>query len=133
MNILFALLPKSQVVYITEDQNVRQCLEKMEYHRYSSLALLNMDGNYLGTITEGDLLWFIKNVAKFDLKVMEKTNILDVKRNRDYSVVNIDSSLDDLVSMSLNQNFVPVVDDKKSFIGIVTRQRIIQYLYSKKV
>lgn len=31
----------------------------------------------------------------------------------------------------MNQNFVPVVDDQKKFIGIVTRKSIMEYCYEK--
>ena len=42
--------------------------------------------------------------------------------------VQIDVPVDQLFAQSLKQNFVPVVDDRQIFIGIVTRQSIIQYL-----
>ncbi|MDF2889568.1 MAG: hypothetical protein K0R23_3953, partial [Lacrimispora sp.] len=42
-----------------------------------------------------------------------------------------DSTMEDLVDMALNQNFVPVVDDQKNFIGLVTRKDIIRYFYKK--
>ena len=29
--------------------------------------------------------------------------------------------------MAVEQNFVPVVDDREAFIGIVTRQKIMEY------
>ena len=35
--------------------------------------------------------------------------------------------MDELVEAAMNQNFVPVVDDKGDFIGIVTRSRILKY------
>lgn len=35
---------------------MRQVLEKMEYHRYTAVLILNKDGKYIGTITEGDFL-----------------------------------------------------------------------------
>jgi CBS domain-containing protein len=31
--------------------------------------------------------------------------------------------------MAMNQNFVPVIDDKKIFIGIVTRKDMIRFCY----
>jgi len=36
-----------------------------------------------------------------------------------------------LIDKALNQNFVPVVDDQKNFIGIITRKDIIRYFYNK--
>ena len=57
MNILFFLTPKSEVAYINEDDTLRQALEKMEHHRYSAIPIISRTGRYIGTLTEGDLLW----------------------------------------------------------------------------
>ena len=56
MNILFFLTPKSEVAYIYDDQTLRQVLEIMEYHRYTAVPVINKQGKYIGTITEGDML-----------------------------------------------------------------------------
>ena len=131
MNILFFLTPKSEVAYIYEDYTMRQALEKMEYHRYSSIPIINKDGKYVGTITEGDLLWTIKNELSLDLRAIEDIPITDVKRRKDNRPVSIDANIEDLISKSMNQNFVPVVDDKDTFIGIIKRSDIINYCYSE--
>ena len=39
----------------------------------------------------------------------------------------VTTSMQDLVERASGQNFVPVVDDKDTFIGIVTRSSIIKY------
>ena len=39
--------------------------------------------------------------------------------------------MEDLVDKALNQNFVPVVDDRGVFIGIVKRKAIIQFCYQR--
>ena len=132
MNILFFLTPKSEVAYIYEDYTMRQALEKMEYHRYSSIPIINKDGKYVGTITEGDLLWTIKNELSLDLRAIEDIPITDVKRRKDNRPVSIDANIEDLISKSMNQNFVPVVDDRNKFIGIVTRKDIIKSFLKNK-
>ena len=69
MNILFFLTPKSEVAYISEDDTLRQALEKMEYHKYSAVPIVSRTGRYVGTLTEGDLLWGdSKNQFNLDLK-----------------------------------------------------------------
>lgn len=60
MNILFFLTPKEEVAHVEEDDTLRQVVEKLEYHGYSAIPLLALDGKYIGTITEGDLLWEMK-------------------------------------------------------------------------
>lgn len=131
MNILFFLTPKSEVAYIYEDYTMRQALEKMEYHRYSAIPIINKEGKYVGTITEGDLLWTLKNDFSLDLKSIEDVPVINVKRRMDNSPVSVDSNIEDLISKSMNQNFVPVIDDQEIFIGIIKRRDIIQYCYEK--
>ena len=35
------------------------------------------------------------------------------------------------MTTAMNQNFVPVIDDKKVFIGIITRKDIIEFCYNQ--
>ncbi len=72
MNILFFLTPKEDVAYLYEDYTVRQALEKMEYHKYSSIPIISKEGRYIGTITEGDLLWGLKNKKDLNIKTAEE-------------------------------------------------------------
>ena len=129
MNILFFLTPKSDVAYIYDNYSLRQVLEKMEYHKYSCIPVIGVDGKYVGTITEGDLLWGLKERGAFDLKKAEEVPIRSFERRMDYAPVRIDSDMEDLLDKALRQNFVPVIDDQKNFIGIVTR-RDIMYMAS---
>lgn len=127
MNIMFFLTPKSDVAYIYDDYSVRQTLEKMEYHRYAAIPIINRKGCYIGTLTEGDLLWHIKNRGNLTLKNAEDIPITSIRRRMDNLPVHVDSNMEDLISKALNQNFVPVIDDNDVFIGIITRKDIIQY------
>lgn len=131
MNILFFLTPKSDVAYIYSDETLRQALEKMEYHHYTALPILNRQGKYIGTLTEGDLLWEIKNNLNLSLKDAERIMITEVERRRDNEPVTVTCNMEDLVDKAMNQNFVPVLDDQKNFIGIVTRKDILQFCYGK--
>ena len=130
MNILFFLTPKSDVAYIYDTFSLRQVLEKMEYHRYSCIPIINERGKYTGTITEGDLLWGLKNRADLNLKSAEEVPITSFERRTDYTPIRVDSDMEDLLDKAMRQNFVPVVDDQKNFIGIVTRRDIMQYICS---
>ena len=62
---------------------------------------------------------------------MEKIRIMEVPRRRDNEAVNVQESMENLYDKITNQNFVPVVDDDQTFIGIVTRKDIIVYLAKK--
>ena len=62
-----------------------------------------------------------------DVRQAEARRIAEIKRQRDYIPVRITTDMHELVRRSVNQNFVPVVDDKEAFIGIVPRGAIIKY------
>lgn len=132
MNILFFLTPKSDVAYINDEDTLRQALEKMEYHKYAAVPVINRYGRYVGTLTEGDLLWGIKNKFDLSLRDAEHIRVTEIPRRSDNKPVFADSNMEDLIDKVLNQNFVPVLDDQKNFIGIITRKDVIKYLCQAK-
>ena len=127
MNVLFLLTPKSNLTYIYEDFTIRQALERMEAGRYASIPILKRSGEYVGTITEGDLLWAVKNHYMMNIRDAESHPVMEVPRRKDYRPVPVTATARELLDMAVDQNFVPVVDDRDSFIGIVTRQRLMRY------
>ena len=123
MNIPLLLKPKGLISYINENSTVRQGIEKMKFHGYAALPVINDDGEYTGTVTEGDFLWHFLN-TKNDAAPAKKYLIKDIMKKRN-TPVNINASVDELLNLVLDQNFVPVTDDRGVFIGIVTRRDII--------
>ncbi|MEC1070029.1 CBS domain-containing protein [Priestia megaterium] len=131
MNIAFFLLPKKEVVTLSTRSTIRQALEKMEYHRYSSVPLINQKGEYAGTLAEGDLLWKLKSLEHIELHELEYLRIEEVPRHRDYEAITINDEMESILSRASEQNFVPVVDDQNIFIGLVRRREIIEYCISQ--
>lgn len=129
MNILFLLKPKGDIVYIDNHFTLRQALEKMKSHGYSAVPVLDHKGSYAGTLSEGDLLWAILSQEAYDQHKMEQVSIQDILKGRQNEPVNVNAEIEDLLLMAMNQNFVPVTDDRGLFIGIVTRRDILQYYY----
>ncbi|QAY67514.1 CBS domain-containing protein [Paenibacillus protaetiae] len=127
MNIAFFLLPKQEVVTLTSDATLRQTLEKMEHHRYTAVPIIDPDGHYKGSVTEGDLLWYMKNHPELSFEQTNKVKLSEVPLRLNVRTVSIDSNMEDLISLAKAQNFVPVVDDRNRFIGIVRRSEIIDY------
>ena len=130
-NVLFFLTPKAMCTYLYDDYTVRQALEKMEASHYAALPILNRRGEYRGTLTEGDVLWAMKNMCDMDIRQAETHRIMEISRRKDHVPVRVTTSMHELVERATNQNFVPVVDDKQAFIGIVTRRAIINYCREK--
>lgn len=127
MNIAFFLLPKRDVVCLTPNTTLRQTLEKMEHHRYTAVPVLNEDGTYAGTVTEGDLLWFFKNNNQITFENAHRHSLSEVPLLLQHQSVRIDATMEDLLKLVQTQNFVAVIDDSDRFIGIVRRSEVIDY------
>jgi len=130
-NILFFMTPKAMCSYMYDDYTIRQALEKMESAGYSAVPILSRKGYYLGTLTEGDLLWAMKNMCYMDMRQAEARRIMEIPRRKDNLPVRVTASMHDLVERASHQNFVPVIDDYGAFIGLITRKAIIKYCYDK--
>lgn len=126
MNLLFFLTPKQDVLFIYEDFTLRQTLEKWSNQRFATIPVLKRNGEYLGTMTEGDILWGIKSIHGLDIDASEDIPIASFPRRRDYKAVPVTTDMHALLNAAIDQNFVPVVDDRNVFIGIVRRTAILQ-------
>ena len=135
MNIAFFLKPKISVSYLYSDFTLRQALEKMRHCGYTAIPVIHRDGRYAGTVSDCDFLWYLSDRLNENNSVskknLEEIPLLQFIKNNVYLPVKITAEVDDLVNLSLSQNFVPVTDDSGSFIGIVTRRDIIRHLADK--
>ena len=127
MNVLMLLKPKETVKYTYETNTLRQGLEKMRAHSYTAIPVISEDGKYVGTVSEGDFLYYIVDLRSNTIKDRKKHRVSDIIRKDFNPAVRINVSMDELLRRAVNQNFVPVTDDWGTFIGIVTRQDIIKH------
>ena len=130
-NILFFLTPKAMCAHLMDDDTLRQALIRMEAAHYAALPILNRKGEYVGTLTEGDLLWALKNKCELDIRQAEHLRIMEIAHRKDNTPVTVNASMENLIDRASRQNFVPVIDDKGAFIGIITRRSIIKYCQQK--
>ena len=130
-NILFFLTPKAMCAYLYDDYTIRQAIEKMEVAGYAAIPILNRQGEYRGTLKDGDLLWALRNMCNMDMRQAECRRIMEIPRRKDNIPVRITASMFDLIERSSHQNFVPVIDDYGAFIGLITRKAIIKYCQDK--
>ena len=131
MNVAFFLIPKSQVTYLTEGSSFRQGLEKLRRHGYTAIPVISREGKYRGSVSEGDFLWNIMSMGSVDPYEQEQARIDDIVSDRT-PPVRVSTPIAELWDKLLDQNFVPVVDDRDMFVGIVTRRSVMAYLMNRK-
>ena len=130
-SVLFLLTPKTTVACLNTGMNVRQALEKMRAHGYTAIPMISNDGEYIGTVSEGDLLWHIVSNNDISIEDLKDDKLIDLPRRHDVPPVKVDADIEDLLDQIVNHNFVPVVDDRKVLMGIVTRRKVMQELFKK--
>ena len=134
MNIASFLIPKIEIAYLYDNFSLRQGLEKMRHRGYTAIPVVTREDKYVGTVSEGDFLWYLVDdqeaeLHKVTMKSIEDILIKDVLRVDKNPPVRITSTIEELLTKSLSQNFIPVIDDRDYFIGIITRTDIIKYFY----
>ena len=128
MNILRFIIPKSATLYLELDSTVRQAIEKMRYHRYTAIPVLDDEGHYVGTLRNDDVLRYILDNGELDLKEAEQDGITSIL-DREYSrPIYHNATVNELIDEVKEHNFVPVVDDRGCFIGIILRRDVLNYL-----
>lgn len=127
MNIAFFLTPKQDVVWVSSTATLAEALAHMEPHRHSAVPLLDAEGRYVGTLAEGDLLWFLRHAERPWGEVAAATLVSDIPLWLNNEPINIDAHMETLVARASRQSFVPVVDDRQVFVGMVRRKSIIEY------
>ena len=133
MNIAKIMIPKSLTVFLHDGDSVRQGIESLGNHSFTALPVLDGNGVYIGSVTEGDFLRCLLAEGTADKKELENLRIRDILRRDFCPPLSIDEEQDQVIDSVLRQNFVPIVDARNVFCGIVTRRRLIAYLTGREL
>ena len=128
MNIAKIMIPKISAAYLLENNTVRQGLEKFSLYGYTAVPVLDENGVYAGTVTEGDFLRHIMKIKSVEMKDHESYLIKDIIRKDFCPSLLIAAEQKDVIVAVSNQNFVPIVDGRGVFCGIITRKGVIESL-----
>ena len=130
MNVLGMLKPKYSTTYLEEGDSLREGLTIMKASGYTAVPVIDRAGRYVGTVSEGDFLWHMLEHGEESLDAYQIKQIMKKGRMK---AAREENDVETLMEFALFQNFVPMVDDRNCYIGIITRRDIIQNLLQKKV
>ncbi|MDD7433367.1 MAG: CBS domain-containing protein [Peptoniphilaceae bacterium] len=128
LNVAAIMIPKVETAVLHSGDTVRQGYEKMRHNGYTAVPVLSEKEEYLGSITEGDLLRFVFQIGSLDVKDLEQEHIGHIFRKDFAPPLTMDATAEELWNATMRQNFVPIVDARGYLSGIVTRRRFLQYL-----
>ncbi len=79
-----------------------------------------MAGYFFEDLSVGQSSSFRKTITEADIAMFAAVS-------GDTNPVHIDAEMEELLSKATDQNFVPVVDSRQVFIGIVRRRDLVKY------
>ena len=129
MNILRFVIPKSLVTYMTDDNTVRQALEKMSFHRYTAMPVINSEGVYLGTLRNDDVFDYFRRMGNVDYRQAEQDSVMSILDVNYTKALGHGATMNELVEEVKEHNYVPIVDDRGCFIGIILRRDVLNFLF----
>lgn len=129
MNIMRFVVPKSLVEHVNSDSTIRQAFEKMRFHRYVAIPVIDGEGKYIGTLRNDDIFAYFLDKSDFDTRLAERERVTEIIDSAYSPPLYHDASMDDLIERVGEHNFVPVVDDRGCFIGIILRRDILNFLF----
>lgn len=137
MNAAFFLRPKSEVTFLYADAPLPQALADMHSSRYSSVPVIGRDGMYVSTVSEGDFLYALaqpdaQEIRLADAEKLRAAPLSSILREDRNPPCHINVAIEELLERTAAQNFVPIVDDRGIFIGIVTRRSVIQFFLKSR-
>lgn len=130
MNVIGMMRPKYSTTYLEAEDTLRDGLDIMKKSGYTAVPVIDREGKYVGTVKEGDFLW---KLLKHDENVLDEVRIKDIIRLGWNLAATDEEDAVSLINRAMTQNFIPVVDDRGCYIGIITRRDIIQSILNKKV
>lgn len=127
MNVPLLLLPKVGTAYLYAKTPIGEGISVLRESGFSAIPVLYEDGRYFGTVSSGDFLSYVLDNGTESLTGDGKC-VADIVTPFSNPAVNIDASLHDLLVRLMDSNFVPVVDGRGCFAGIITRKKLLGYL-----
>ncbi len=130
MNIARLLKPKSTVTFLRDHHTLQEGLNTLQTYHFTALPVIDKDGFYVGTVSEGDFLWRLTREFPYDTMLLQQVLVGELIRPTFNPAVTISTSMEELLQRTTEQNFVPVVDARGAFVGIVTRGDVLKYFYA---
>lgn len=120
------LIPKFSARYLLDTYPLELALKRMKEYGYSAVPVIDKAGRYVSTVSEGDFLWYI-----LENKDLNNATLHDIITKEKNPPARITATDDELFDTALEQNFIPIIDDRGYFMGLVTRRKILKHVNDK--
>lgn len=122
MNIFSILVPKQMLTYLNANDTLDNAADFLIASGYTAVPVVDDAGIYVGIVSEGDFLRIVMDEGRHNLSKYKVSDI--VKIDPEGAVLNTVTK-NEVYEKILDRNFLSVVDDRRCFIGIITRKSVI--------
>ena len=91
----------------------------MRFHRYAAIPVIDGEGRYVGTLRNDDIFKYFLDGGSFDTRSAEHDSVLEILDPSSSRPLSHSAGMSELFDYAKEHNFVPVVDDRGCFIGII--------------
>ncbi len=115
---------KKKITYVYGDSTLEEAIKAFAKSSYSMIPVLErVSDRYLYSITATDVLNWM--AAGHSLEEAEKTPLSALSLTRLIASCQENAEVSSIADLVANQNYVPLVDEKGVFVGLVTRKSLI--------
>ena len=116
------------VAYIYGDLSAKEGLKEFIAHGFTAVPVIDREGMYLGVVSERDFLYRLLDAGSVEAADANGYTVADLVSDTRFEAVTIDADMDILFNRIIEQNFVPVIDSRGMFSGIVTRKDVLMHM-----
>ena len=124
------IIPKNKVEFIYSDITIGDALRKLGKKKFAMVPVLERQSErYLYSLSAGDILFEI--IKTDDVASAKQQLLTSVTIDRLIVPSLKDTDVMELSDLAIAQNYIPIVDNKGTFLGIVTRRSILDYFINE--
>ncbi|XUB36522.1 hypothetical protein IGI41_001516 [Enterococcus sp. DIV0876] len=119
------LVPAENVASVFYNHPLSHALLVLSKVGYSKIPVLDSEDHLVGLISLSNIVEKMMDLTGFSMDNIEGLTVADVMEVN-VACIKSDGDLEDMLHLLVDQAFLPIVDEDKVFVGIMTRKEILK-------
>ncbi len=119
------LVPAENVASVFYNHPLSHALLVLSKVGYSKIPVLDSEDHLVGLISLSNIVEKMMDLTGFSMENIEGLTVADVMEVN-VACIQADGDLEDMLHHLVDQAFLPIVDEDKVFVGIMTRKEILK-------
>ena len=119
------LINGDNVATLTDTNNLEHALLVLTNIGYSKIPVLNKEQQLVGLISLSNVVSEMFDTESINLERLAKVQVSDVM-DKNVKATMLPFNIEKILNLLVDSNFIPVVDEKEKFLGIITRKEILK-------